>query len=452
LISSGGCDSIIVTNLLVDTTITRVINVTGCNQVTYNGTLYTSGTVLHQNFTYQLGCDSLVLVTVITITNSVLFPQSPTICQGGSFVVGTNSYGSSGFYIDTFPHAAVGGCDSIVHTLLTVIVPYPDVLILNDTCTGTYKGNTYTSGTTIFDTLRSQATNCDSVYLTVTLNVYIPTVINNPQNKTICPGDSAFAGGHFQTGPGLYRDTIWTAGGCDSMITVTNLSILNPQYVLRRYDSCKTVTIHGVAYSGDTTVQTVTPSSLGCDSVIEVDTIHIKGTNITILSTALLPLPQGDSTQLIINPTGTYQNIIWSPNQWINNRYLAAPTVLPDVSTAYIVNATDSNNCPISAQIIVTVTESNLPEFVMPNAFSPNGDGKNDSIGPILNPNAQLSSYHIYNRWGELVFDKDLSGTNDWDGTYKNAQQPGGIYMYFITVISSTGKSTYKEGNLTLFR
>lgn len=451
LTNLSGCDSIIQTNLLVDTTITRVINLTGCSQVTYGGIVYTSSTVLHQNIPYVLGCDSLVIVTVITVNNYVLFSQSPTICQGQSIQVGFNTYSSSGFYIDTFRNAAVGGCDSIVHTLLTVVVPYPDILILNDTCTGSYKGRTFTSSTTLYDTLRSQGT-CDSVYLTVTLNVYLPSVAANTINKTICPGDSFFAAGHYQTQPGTYRDTLIGVRGCDSAITTTNLAILRPTYITAYYDSCKTVTINGTPYASDTIIQAVTPSSLGCDSVIEIDTVHIKGTSITILSTALLPITQGDSTQLIINPTGNYQNIVWSPNQWINNRYLAAPTVLPDVSTAYMVNATDANNCPISAQIIVTVVGSNLPEFVMPNAFSPNGDGKNDSIGPILNPTAQLTVFHIYNRWGELVFDKDISGTNTWDGTFKNLQQPAGDYNYFITVTPSLGNPTYKEGTITLFR
>jgi gliding motility-associated-like protein len=452
LLSSGGCDSIIITNLRVDTTITQVNNLQGCTQVTYNGTVYTSSTVLHQNIPYVLGCDSLVAVTVITIANSVLYSQSPTICQGQSFIVGTKSYSSPGFFIDTFRNAALGGCDSIVHTLLSVVAPYPDILVINDTCTGFYKGVPYSASTTIYDTLRSQATGCDSVFLTVTVNVYIPPVISNPQSARICPGSSFFAGGQYQTTAGIYRDTVRTAGGCDSMITITNLSVINPQRGFQRYDSCKTVTINGSVYSHDTIVQTVIPSSLGCDSIIESDTVHIKGSTITVLSTALLPITEGDSTQLIINPTGNYSNIVWSPNQWINNRYLAAPTVLPDVSTAYIVNATDANGCDISAQIIVTVNPSNTTEFVMPDAFTPNGDGKNDSIGPILNPNAQLTSYHVYNRWGELVFDMDQSGTNTWDGTYKNVQQPGGNYMYFITVTSSHGVATNKEGNISLFR
>jgi gliding motility-associated-like protein len=212
------------------------------------------------------------------------------------------------------------------------------------------------------------------------------------------------------------------------------------------------VTLNGIAYHSDTVVQNTIIASIGCDSIVEIDTVHIKGTSITILSSALLPIAQGDSTQLIINPSGNYQNIIWSPNQWINNRYLAAPTVLPDVSTAYSVSATDANGCPVSAQLIVTVTASNLPEFAMPDAFSPNGDDKNDSIGPILNPTAQLNVFHIYNRWGELVFDKDQSGTNTWNGTFKGVQQPAGDYMYFITITPALGAPTIKEGNITLFR
>ena len=451
LLSSAGCDSIIITNLTVDTTITRVVNLNGCHTVTYNGVTYTRDTALHQNFTYVQGCDSLVLVTVISINPAVDFYQSPLICQGQSFMVGINAYGTSGLYIDTFRNAAVGGCDSVVHTLLNVVVPYPDAAFITDTCTGTYKGHIYTSSAVILDTLRS-VTGCDSVYLNVTINIVQPTVTRNNPNVTICAGDSVFAGGHYQKTPGTYRDTVLTISGCDSIITTTSVSILTPRYTGQPYDSCTAVSIHGISYASDTALTFITVSSLGCDSIIEIDSVHIKATDITILSTALLPLMSGDSTQLLINPSGTYHNIVWSPNQWINNRYLAAPTVLPDASTAYSVNAIDSNGCPVTASLIVTVTVSNEPDFVMPNAFSPNGDGKNDTFGPLLNPNASLSSFHIYNRWGELVFDKDVSNTSMWDGSYKNLQQPTGSYTYFVTVISSHGVTTTREGEFTLLR
>ena len=452
LTGSGGCDSIIFTTLKVDTAITQTLNLLACNQVTYGGNVYPFSTVVNRRFQYPNGCDSFILTVNIIVTYTSVFVQSPLICQGQTILVGVKSYGSSGFYTDTLHNAALGGCDSIIHTDLTVISPYTSSLLLSDTCIGSYKGRTYTSSVVIQDTIASQITGCDSVYLTVTLDIVPPILITNNKSVRLCPGQSYFAGGQNRSTAGLYSDTTLTISGCDSIITNTALSFIHPQYISHSYDTCTAVTINSISYASDTVIADTTLSSLGCDSLIRTDSVHIKATSITVLSTALLPITQGDSTQLIIYPTGNYQNIVWSPNQWITNRYLANPVVLPDVNTAYMVTAQDSSHCTINGQIIVTVTPSDIPNFVMPTAFTPNGDGMNDLFGPILNPYAHLASYHIYNRWGELVFDKDANGTDQWDGTYHNVSQPAGIYMYFISITSFNGRTKCYEGNFSLQR
>lgn len=447
----GGCDSIIFTNLTVDTIIYQTVNLSGCNQVTFNGNTYTSNTTLTQTTQYVNGCDSLIKTINISINHPSVFTQSPTICLGQTLVVGTHSYSSSGFYVDTLRGRAANNCDSIIQTTLSVVSPYNNRISLFDTCLGSYKGVTYTSSNTVRDTIVSQVTGCDSVYLTVTINIAQPALTTITNNVRICPGQSYFAGGQNQTTTGTYFDTTRTQlGGCDSIITVTNLSLVTPTYLSHRYDTCNAVTLNGVTYGSDTAIRQVISSALGCDSIVMLDTIHIITTNITVLSTALLPILQGDSTQLIINPSGNYQNILWTPNQWISNQHDMSPFVLPDVTTAYMVTGTDQNNCPVSGQIIVTVTPTDKPDFAMPTAFSPNGDGKNETYGPVLNPNTELTVFHIYNRWGQLVFDKDVSGTNEWDGNFKSAAQPAGTYMYFITVISATGKTSSHEGQFML--
>jgi gliding motility-associated-like protein len=445
-----GCDSFLTTHLTVDTVMHQTTNLTGCNQVIYNGNTYNTSAILNQTILNQRGCDSIVKIVNIVVTGSILFIQDTVLCRGHTLIVGIKSYGSSGFYIDTLRNATAGGCDSIIHTVLTVIVPYTASVQLSDTCTASYKGHLYTSGAVIQETVISQRTGCDSIYLTVTLTIVTPTFITHNKNVSICLGQSYLAGGHLQTSAGIYSDTLLTStGGCDSLINITTLSVISPQFISQKYDTCNPIKIGNVTYSSDTVISDTILSALGCISRISSDTVHIRKTNISIMSTVMLPINEGDSTQLVINPTGTYQNVIWSPNQWIINRYLQDPIVLPDVTTAYMVSAEDSNHCQVSAEIIITVTPLDQP-FAMPSAFSPNGDNKNDLYGPILSPNAQLATFHIYNRWGELVFDKNTNGTNEWDGKYKGAVQPTGIYMYFVTVVSSLGKTINKEGSFTL--
>ena len=89
----------------------------------------------------------------------------------------------------------------------------------------------------------------------------------------------------------------------------------------------------------------------------------------------------------------------------------------------------------------------------MPDAFSPNGDGKNDFFGPVSHTYVVVKEFHIYNRWGQLVH----NSTEPWDGKFNGKEQPSGTYMYYIegqyfdpaTNSMQTGK---EEGGVTLLR
>jgi len=92
-------------------------------------------------------------------------------------------------------------------------------------------------------------------------------------------------------------------------------------------------------------------------------------------------------------------------------------------------------------------------DFFVPNAFTPNADGKNDVFGPIgfnINKYTEFNLY-IYNRWGQMVFHSE-SADNFWNGTSgsgaKACQQ--GIYSWLIFVKDKYGKQTHYKGIVTL--
>jgi gliding motility-associated-like protein len=70
----------------------------------------------------------------------------------------------------------------------------------------------------------------------------------------------------------------------------------------------------------------------------------------------------------------------------------------------------------------------------MPNAFTPNGDGIDDLVYPIVvGENAHITSFLIYNRWGQLVYSPNTkSDTEGWNGNFVNTPQPVGTYFYII--------------------
>ncbi|WP_118972059.1 gliding motility-associated C-terminal domain-containing protein [Taibaiella koreensis] len=91
--------------------------------------------------------------------------------------------------------------------------------------------------------------------------------------------------------------------------------------------------------------------------------------------------------------------------------------------------------------------------FFIPNAFSPNGDGKNDQFNIKQTCPADKYKLQIFNRWGELVF-TTLSVANSWDGFYNGSPAESGAYFYVLQAWPSDpaqGEIRLK-GDLTLIR
>ena len=94
-------------------------------------------------------------------------------------------------------------------------------------------------------------------------------------------------------------------------------------------------------------------------------------------------------------------------------------------------------------------------KIVMPNAFTPNGDGKNELFGPNFKcANPKYLQMRIFNRWGEKIFEtNDLYG--QWDGKYKDSMQPAGVYVYYVEFVgleNNVEKSFKLMGSLTIIR
>lgn len=151
-----------------------------------------------------------------------------------------------------------------------------------------------------------------------------------------------------------------------------------------------------------------------------------------------------------LNIVGMGVDFIWSPDSSINNKYIANPIVNPISNTIYTVHVQDKNGCMGSDSLLVKVDFSDVPFYVLPNAFTPNGDGINDCYGLKQFKNSTELDFKIYNRWGELVF-YTKNPDDCWDGTYKGKDQPTGTFIYVIRAKALCGDIN-KKGFITLIR
>jgi gliding motility-associated-like protein len=118
------------------------------------------------------------------------------------------------------------------------------------------------------------------------------------------------------------------------------------------------------------------------------------------------------------------------------------------------VTITDNNNCIIRNTSIVKVKACNPSEkcIAIPTAFTPNNDGKNETLGPITNGcRVESISFQVYNRWSELVFETNKPGTG-WNGIYKGIPQPADVYVFICKYVAEDRISRQQKGTFMLIR
>jgi len=133
----------------------------------------------------------------------------------------------------------------------------------------------------------------------------------------------------------------------------------------------------------------------------------------------------------------------------------ASPTHIfagPNATTPFIVKltVTDSFGCEKTVQKTIRVYSSCY--LAVPNAFTPNSDGRNDFLYPLNAVKAEKLSFRVYNRWGQLIFETN-NWKRGWDGTVKGLPQPSGVYVWFLSFVDrGTKEARQMKGTATLIR
>ena len=99
--------------------------------------------------------------------------------------------------------------------------------------------------------------------------------------------------------------------------------------------------------------------------------------------------------------------------------------------------------------LTITISESKLE---MPNAFSPNNDGKNDIYKAKANYQSIIDFHaYIFNRWGQKLYEwKDIDG--GWDGTFHGKPVKQGVYFVLVDAKGADGKNYHIKRDVNLFR
>lgn len=153
-------------------------------------------------------------------------------------------------------------------------------------------------------------------------------------------------------------------------------------------------------------------------------------------------------------PPGT-KTYLWQPAAGLSCTTCPNPDASPKFNTKYIVQYVDSNNCRNSTSVQVIVLCKNANVFV-PNTFSPNGDGTNDVFYVRGRGLDRVKSLRIFDRWGEVVFEKQNFAVNDasagWDGRHNGTKAKADVYIYQVEVFCENGDLIRFNGNVALIQ
>ncbi|MFM8319243.1 MAG: hypothetical protein ACKOAV_12855, partial [Bacteroidota bacterium] len=310
--AANGCDSVITLTLTVRPNSTSSLSATICQGQSYvfgTQTLTVAG-----NYTRTIpaanGCDSVITLG-LSVGTANITSITASICFGQTYLFGGNLLSLSGQYSDTI---SVSGalCDSIVRLQLTVVGALSQ-LITATICQGQsylFGSQTLTSAGSYTRTIPA-SNGCDSV---ITLNLSVRPNSSSVISVTICEGQSYSFGAQILNTPGTYTRTLVASNGCDSVIT------LNLDLVSGGSSSTSAWICQGQGYNFGSQNLTssglysrVVPAANGCDSVISL-TLTVRPNRASAVSAGIC---QGQSfafgTQTLTS-AGNYTRTIPAAN------------------------------------------------------------------------------------------------------------------------------------------
>lgn len=244
-------------------------------------------------------------------------------------------------------------------------------------------------------TTQNGCKNNDSVFV----QVFPKAVVDAGEDQTICEGNSALL-----SASSAYT-YLWAP-----VTGLSSVTIGNP-----------------LAAPRDSTVYSLTIKDInGCTrtDTLRVNVLKrpvaIAGTEVRIF--------EGQSVTLNGIVKGTAVNFFWTPLTFITNGNVLNPIVNPKDNTTYTLHAVSSVGCGTAEDnVFVRVYK----KVIVPNAFSPNGDGMNDEWVIDALTTYSESSISVFNRYGSMVF-QSKGYSKRWDGKYNGKPLPLGTYYYTI--------------------
>jgi len=296
---------------------------------------------------------------------------------------------------------------------------------------------------------------CDNVLAlpaVVTLDVFPDNRVTHTLDTFGC--GSLIYHGVTYTQSTVLHDTLYGQSGCDSIYNEIHIQIYSgPERFEERVGDCDTVIFRGKMYLENATVTDTFRSRQGCDSFLHI--YHIDVVHFELTVTADPPEPVKGDYVLFTTSANVpdYSINAWYPQHVFPRQFGKDHSILIQESDTVKVIGTSALGC-VDTAVLYIKADSLIPVFIMPNAFSPNGDGLNDVFEPkFVNKSGYVvKSFKVFNRWGQLVYLAEGTRKASWSGYYYNKDKRAepGTYFYFIRVEFIDGTRETVKGDVTI--
>lgn len=199
-----------------------------------------------------------------------------------------------------------------------------------------------------------------------------------------------------------------------------------------------------------TTVYTLNTYYPGCDTLTDqvfVNVHQMPDVHATsFVDQDTIEIAEGEQIELIVTGAIQYE---WSPAESLSNSWVFNPVAYPDSTTVYVVIGTDLYGCVGTDSITIMV---NVPGVYIPNAFTPNNDGRNDKFY-IRGKGTQSFQLDIFDRNGNLIY-HSTNPDDGWDGTIQGTGKKvaSGAYVYHTKGVFTDGEKFNESGMVNLIR
>ncbi|WP_214070328.1 gliding motility-associated C-terminal domain-containing protein [Mucilaginibacter sp. dw_454] len=294
----------------------------------------------------------------------------------------------------------------------------------------TYMANDFNDGDVVSCTLTSNSTCTTPVPSnSVTVHIIKPvkSVVVSASETTICKGS-----------PVTFSTIV------DQTTGITYQWMLNGQPVA----AATTDTLVTSNLNNNDAVTCTVTSTAGCNPPVTPNPIIIMVEDLPqiTLPATNYQINQGESVNIVASAIGNGLTYKWSPATGLDKIDIASPTASPLNTTQYTLLVTTLAGCTLtSASVTVKVI---IKELKVPNSFTPNNDGVNDTWEIPGLENDATAKVQVYNRYGSMVY-SSLGYNTPWSGNYKGKPLPVGVYYYTIRLTNNTQKLT---GFVTIIR